>query len=112
MIDRVVLEQVAARHLATMQSPSGVSLLVHLHSGARYTVHGFEEFLDACCVVRVYPADDELKDEMPRDPAGASIFDRLVLPYEAISFLTLTAREPENRSTIGFQTQWTAKKQS
>ncbi|HKQ27580.1 MAG TPA: hypothetical protein VJT77_03205 [Burkholderiales bacterium] len=92
MIDRVVLEQVAARHLATMQSPSGVSLLVHLHGGARYTVHGFEEFLDACCVVRVYPADDDLKDEMP--------------------FLTLTAREPENRSTIGFQTQWTAKKQS
>ena len=52
MIDRVVLEQVAARHLATMQSPSGVSLLVHLHGGARYTVHGFEEFLDACCVER------------------------------------------------------------
>jgi hypothetical protein len=112
MIDRVVLEQVAARHLGTMQSPSGVSLLVHLHGGQHYTVHGFEEFLDSCCVVRVYPADDELKDEMPRDAAGASVFDRLVLPYEAISYLTLTAREPENRSTIGFQTQWTAKKPS
>jgi len=82
MIDRVVLEQVAARHLGTMQSPSGVSLLVHLHGG-----------------------------EMPRDPAGASIFDRLVLPYQqAISYPTPTAREPENR--IGFQTQWTAKKPS
>jgi hypothetical protein len=38
-------------------------------------------------------------DELPRDPGGASIF-------------TLTAREPENRSTIGFHTQWTAKKPS
>jgi hypothetical protein len=34
MIDRVALEQVAARYPGTMQSPSGVSLLVHLHGGA------------------------------------------------------------------------------
>ena len=112
MIDRAALEQVAARHLAEMQAPSGVSLLLHLHSGARYTVHGFEEFFDHYCVARVYPAEDELKDEMPRDPAGASVFDRLVLPYGVISYLTLTAREPENRSTIGFHPQWTAKRQS
>jgi hypothetical protein len=112
MIDRTALEQIAARHLASMQSPSGVSLLLHLHGGARYTVHGFEEFLDGYCVVRVYPAEDELKDEMPRDPGGASVFDRLVLPYAAISYATLTAREPENRSTIGFHTQWIAKKPS
>ena len=110
MIDRIALEQVAGRHLASMQSPNGVSLLLHLYSGARYTVHGFDEFLERCCVVRVYPPDDELKDELPRDAAGASIHDRLVLPYEAISYLTLTAREPENRSTIGLHTQWTAKK--
>ena len=58
------------------------------------------------------PADDDLKDEMPRDPAGASIFDRLVLPYSVISYVTITAREPESRSTIGFQTQWTTKKPS
>jgi hypothetical protein len=112
MIDRNALEQVAGRHLGSMHSQSGVSLLLHLHGGSRYTVHGFEEFLDAYCVVRVYPVEDELKDEMPRDPGGASIFDRLVLPYQAISYLTLTAREPENRSTIGFHTQWTAKKPS
>jgi hypothetical protein len=112
MIDRTALEQIAARHLASMQSPSGVSLLLHLHGGARYTVHGFEEFLDGYCVVRVYPAEDELKDEMPRDPGGASVFDRLVLPYAAISYVTLTAREPENRSTIGFHTQWIAKRPS
>jgi hypothetical protein len=104
MIDRSALEQVARRHLGAMQSPSGVSLVLHLHGGSRYTVHGFEEFLDAYCVARVYPADDELKDELPRDKSGATIFDRLVLPYGAISYLTLTAREPENRSTIGFHT--------
>src|SRR5215210_2613664 len=100
MIDRVVLEQVAARHLGSMRSPSGVLLLAHLHGRA---LHGSR--------LRRIPRCP-LNDEMPRDPAGASIFDRLVLPYEAISYLTLTAREPENRSTIGFQTQWTAKKQS
>jgi hypothetical protein len=102
MIDRPALEQLAGRHLAAMQSPGGVSVLLHLHGGARCAVHGFEEFLDSYCVVRVYPAEDELTDELPRDPAGASIFDRLVLPYGTIAFVTLTAREPDNRSTIGF----------
>lgn len=110
MIDRTALEQLAARHLAAMQSPSGVALLLHLHGGARYTVHGFEEFLESYCVVRVYPAEDERKDELPLDPGGAAVFDRLVLPYGAVSYVTLTAREPESRSTIGFHTQWTAKK--
>jgi hypothetical protein len=102
MLDRSALEQLAGRHLEAIASPGGVSLILHLHSGARYTVHGFVEFHDAYCVVRVYPADDELKDEMPRDARGESIFDRLILPYDAISYVTLTAREPENRSTIGF----------
>ncbi len=89
MIDRAALEKVAARHLASMQSESGISLLLHLHSGAR---------------------DDDLEEVMPADAAGASIFDRLVLPYSAISYITLPAREPEGRSTIGFHTEWTAKK--
>ena len=96
MIDRAALEKLAARHLVSMQSESGVSLLLHLHAGARYTVHGFEEFLDAYCVARVYPGEDDLEDEMPLDARG--------------SYITLTAREPEGRSTIGFHTEWTAKK--
>ena len=112
MIDRAALEQVAARHLAAMQSPSGVSVVLHLHGGARYTVQGFDEFLDAYCVARVYPPDDELKDELPRDAGGVAIFDRLVLPYAAIAYVGLTAREPEDRSTIGFHTTWTEKKPS
>jgi hypothetical protein len=110
-MDRQALEQIAARELDAMRSPSGVSLIVHLHGGARYTVQGFAEFHDAYCMVRVYPAQDDLKDELPRDPSGASIFDRLILPYDSIAYVTLTAREPENRSTIGFQ-PWTAKKPS
>jgi hypothetical protein len=105
MIDRAALEEVAGRLLEAMQAPSGVSLILHLHGGARYTVQGFEEFHAPYCVLRVYPADDELKDEVPRDASGAGIFDRLVLPYQAISYVTITAREPESRSTIGFHTK-------
>lgn len=104
MIDRTALEQVAGRQLEALGSPSGVSLLLHLHGGARYTVHGFVEFHDAYCVLRVYPGEDELKDEMPRDTSGASIFDRLILPYSSIAYVAITAREPENRSTMGFHT--------
>jgi hypothetical protein len=92
MIDRAALEKLAARHLVSMQFESGISLLLHLHTGARY------------------PGEDDLEDEMPLDARGSSIFDRLVLPYSAISYITLTAREPEGRSTIGFHTEWTAKK--
>lgn len=61
---------------------------------------------------QVYPGEDELKDEMPRDASGASIFDRRVLAYPQIAYLTITAREPENRSTIGFHSSWTEKKPS
>src|SRR5688572_2650760 len=71
MIDRAALEQVASRQLAAMQSPSGVSLVLRLHGGGRYTVQGFDEFMDPYRVVRVYPGDDELKDELPRDATGA-----------------------------------------
>jgi hypothetical protein len=35
MIDRSALEQVAGRHLGTMQSPSGMSLILHLHGSER-----------------------------------------------------------------------------
>ncbi len=104
MIDRAALEEVAGRLLEAITGPSGVSLILHLHGGARYTVQGFEEFHPPYCVVRVYPADDELQDDVPRDTAGAGIYDRLVLPYATISYLTITAREPESRSTIGFHT--------
>ena len=44
MLDRSALEQVAGRHLEALQS---------------------------YCVIRVYPADDELQDEVPQGAAGA-----------------------------------------
>ena len=55
MIDRHALQELAGRQLEAMQTPSGISLILHLHAG---------------------------------------VFDR----------------EPEDRSTIGFHSQWTGKK--
>jgi hypothetical protein len=107
MIDRQALELVAEKHFEAMASPSGVSLVMHLFNGETYTVSGFAEFLDTYCVVSVYPAQalsvESLKEAIPQDHKGKLIFDRLMLPYQTIAYVTLTAREPEKKSTIGFR---------
>ena len=106
MIDRAALEQVAPKHFEGMASPSGVSLVLHLYSGESYSVSRVIEYYDTYCVVAVYPAQalspDSLKEVIPSDPSGNLIFDRIVLPYQAILYITMTAREPEKKSTLGF----------
>jgi len=107
MIDRQALEKVAAKHFEAMASPSGVSLVLHLYNGEKYSVSSFAEFLDSYFVVLVYP-DEPLSPEalgqvIPKNHKGALIFDRLMLPYQAITYVTITAREPEKKSTMGFR---------
>ena len=106
MIDRQALEVVAARHFAQMAVPSGVSVILHLFNGETYIVNGFAEFLDAYCVVRVYPQEslspEELDETIPKNVGGSLIYDRLMLPYQNIAYVTITGREQEVRSTIGF----------
>lgn len=106
MIDRHALEQLAIKHLEAMGSPSGASLVLHLHNGEKYTANNFLEFYDRYCVVLVYPHEplsaQDLGRLVPKDARGALIFDRLLLPYQSVMYVTITAREPESRSTIGF----------
>ena len=107
MIDRESLEKVAPKHFEAMASPSGVSLVLHLFGGETYAVSSISEYYDTYCVVAVYPAQalsaESLKEVVPRDHKGNLIFDRLILPYQTISYVTITAREPEKKSTIGFR---------
>lgn len=106
MIDRAALEKVAPKHFESMASPSGVSLILHLYGGETYSVSRIVEYHDTYCVVAVYPAQalspDTLKQVIPSDHKGNLIFDRMVLPYQAISYVTMTAREPEKKSMLGF----------
>lgn len=106
MIDRHALEEIATKHFEEMASTSGVSLILHLYNGENYAVNGFSEFLDTYCVVRVYPHEplspEDLGKAIPKDHKGMLIFDRILLPYQAISYVTITGREPEKRSTMGF----------
>ena len=106
MIDRHALKEVAAKHFDGMASPSGVSLVLYLLNGETYTVSNFAEFLDTYCVVRVYPAQalsaESVRKVVPQDHEGRLIFDRLMLPYSVIAYVTLTAQEPERKSTMGF----------
>ncbi|MDW8255362.1 MAG: hypothetical protein RMM58_15935 [Chloroflexota bacterium] len=107
MIDRAALEQVAPKQIEGMASPSGVSLVLHLFNGETYTVSRIIEYYDDYIVVAVYPAQalspDTLKDVIPSDDKGRLILDRLVLPYRAISYLAITAREPQKQFTLGFR---------
>jgi hypothetical protein len=108
MIDRLALEKAAARHVEAMASPSGVTLIVHLVTGDRYALHRIAEYFDSYFIAKVYPdgvmSPEALKDTLPRAKDGRMIFDRLVLSYHAITYVTITAREPEHKSTIGFST--------
>jgi hypothetical protein len=106
MIDRQALEDVAARHLQQMALPSGVSLVLHLHNGEKYNVNGFAEFLETYCVVLVYPQEplspEDLGTTIPKNRGGSLVFDRLMLPYQAIGYVTITGRDAEKRSAMGF----------
>lgn len=106
MIDRHALEALSLKQFEAMDSPSGASLILHLHNGEKYTANNFVEFHERYCVVLVYPQEPlspgDLGTLIPKDRKGALILDRLLLPYQAIMYVTITAREPENRSTIGF----------
>jgi hypothetical protein len=106
MIDRKALEEVAPQQFDAMASPSGVSLSLHLNTGEKYSANGFAEFHDTYCVVLVYPDEplsaEDLGTVIPKNAKGELIFDRLLLPYHAIAYVAITAREPEHKSTIGF----------
>jgi hypothetical protein len=106
MIDRQALEHAALRHLREMASPNGVTLVLHLATGERYTVHRIAEFLEHHFVAEVFPEGgmsiESLRDAVPTGSKGELIFDRLMLSYATVTYLTLTAREPEHKSTIGF----------
>ena len=106
MIDRQALEVVANEHLQKMEASSGTSLILHLVNGESYVVRNFAQFLDTYCIAAVYPAKalsaDSLRDAIPDDDKNDLVFDRIMVPYPAIAYVTLTAREPERKSTIGF----------
>ena|ERR1044071_7219467 len=106
MIDRAALENVARKHLDGLGSATGGSLILRLATGETFAVKSFIEFLDAYCVVAVYPeeplAAEDLGKRVPRDDKGRLIFDRLILPYHVVVHVTLSAREPERRGKMGF----------
>ncbi len=106
MIDRYAMEKIASAHSGAMSSATGVSLILHLHSGEKYAVNSVAEYHDTYCVVGVYPQkalDPETLDEaVPKDRDGNRIFDRLIIPYTYIAYVALTAIEPEKRGGLGF----------
>jgi hypothetical protein len=96
MIDRQALESIAASHAQAM-STDAVTLELHLQNGEVYCVQSVAEALDGYCVVLVHPQerDQEARDEMPRNTRGQPIYDRLVVPYESVAYMLLSAAEDE-----------------
>lgn len=105
MIDRAALETVIVKHSEEMATDS-LMLEIHLFSGEVYCVNEIAEYYDAYFVAVVYPkeplSEEKLKELIPRNDRGTPIFDRAVIPYETVSYVLLTAREPERGRKLGF----------
>lgn len=103
---REALQSLVAKHAAKMPSSTGLSLLITLFSGITFTVQRIAELDDQFAVLCVFPQNPLTKEDveaLPRGPDKQPIFDRVVLAYQDIAYVTITAREPEVRSTVGFQ---------
>ena len=104
MIDRDHLENVARRHSLEMEI--GTTFELHLMTGEIYSIREMLEFGDDYCVAAVYPQDPlsekTLKEQVPHNDKGRPVFDRIIVPYQLVSYVRLTAREAERRGSVGF----------
>ena len=81
---------------------------VHLHHGGSFKIRRVTNVQDGYVLLEVYtkPGQTEKDNKEGNKPNKTDElhFDRLALPYGSISYVFLTAAEPEEENTIGFQT--------
>ena len=104
MIDRAAVQELLKKHVGEMGN--SVSVELHLFNGEVLFLRSGIEYYDGYFVAMVYPnealAPNKLDEKIPKDDKGSRVFDRLMIPYQTISYVRLTASNPDRKSSLGF----------
>ena len=104
MIDRKVFEELLKRHVEDMGNSAMVEL--HLFNGEILFLRSGIEYYDGYFIGTVFPSEpldpNKLDEKIPKNDNGMRVFDRLMISYQSVSYVRLTANKPERVSSLGF----------
>jgi hypothetical protein len=104
MIDRVAVEALVKKQAKEMGD--SVSVELHLLNGEVLFLRGGIEYFDVYFVAEIFPSEplnlDKLDEKIPKNESGQRVFDRLIVPYQAISYIRVSARKPAMSASLGF----------
>lgn len=104
MIDRKALEEILKQHVNGMKE--SVTVELHLFNGEVLFLRSCIEHHDSYFVGSVFPNKaldpNKIDDEMHGDHEGRLVFDRLIISYQAISYIRISAGRPQTATSMGF----------
>ena len=104
MIDRKALEEILKQHVNEMKE--SVTVELHLFNGEVLFLRSCIEHHDSYFVGSVFPNKaldpNKIDDEMHGDHEGRLVFDRLIISYQAISYIRISAGRPQTATSMGF----------
>ena len=104
MIDRIAVEALVKKQAKEMGD--SVSVELHLFNGEVLFLRGGIEYFDVYFVAEIFPSEplnpDKLDEKIPKNESGQRVFDRLIVPYQAISYIRVSASKPAMSASLGF----------
>lgn len=107
MIDREAIEKVLKEHVTKLNDSVMVEL--HLYNGDMISLERILEFYDGYFVAHAYPAEpldpNALDEKIPKNQGGQRLFDRMVIPYQSIVYVRVSANRPKQVTFPGFKVE-------
>lgn len=104
MINRQAFEEMLKKHIGQMEE--SVTVELHLFNGELLFLQSSIEHYEGYFVGSVFPNKpldpNKINQEIPKNQNGQRVFDRLIISYEAISYVRITADRPQTTSPLGF----------
>jgi hypothetical protein len=104
MIARVAVEALVKKQAKEMGDSVFVEL--HLFNEEVLFLHRGIEYSDVYFVAEIFPSEplnpNKLDEKIPKNKSGQRVFDRLIVPYQAISYIRVSARKPAMNQSLGF----------
>jgi len=104
MINRQAFEEVLKKFVGQMEE--SVTVELHLFNGEVLYLQCSIEHYDGFFIGSVFPNKpldpNKIDQEIPKNQNGQRVFDRLIISYEAISYVRIAAAHPQTTSPLGF----------